>query len=105
MAGHSSIMHFEQMKQFVEEDLSISGVAPENFSVLETMLANKAALPPIRFDCGTEDPLLEHNRDLHRQLQANGVPHIYEEYPGGHDWNYWETHVADTLKFFASHLP
>ena len=104
VAGHSSITHFEQIKPFVEEDLALSGVAPENFCVLETMLRNRAALPPIRFDCGTEDQLLEPNRELHRQLEANKIPHLYEEFPGGHDWKYWETHLADTLKFFGAAL-
>ena len=104
IAGHSSITHFQQLKQFVEEDLSSYCANPEDWSVLETMLRNKAQLPPIRFDCGTEDILIEHNRELRRALQANAVAHTYEEYPGGHNWAYWETHIADTLKFFAQHV-
>jgi len=104
ISGHSSITHFEQMKLFVEEDLARYGAKPEDNSVLETMLRNKDALPSIRFDCGTEDPLLEHNRELHQQLTANKIPHHYEEFPGGHEWKYWETHLADTLKFFAASL-
>ena len=30
--------------------------------------------------------------------------HIYEEFPGGHEWPYWETHLVDTLRFFAENL-
>ena len=104
IAGHSSITHFEQMKNFVEEDLSLFCTEPEDRSVLETMRRNRASLPPIRFDCGTEDPLLEHNRELHRQLLAEKIPHVYEEFPGGHDWNYWQTHLAETLTFFGGCL-
>ena len=58
----------------------------------------------MRFDCGTEDSLLEANRELHFCLQAAGVPHEYSEFPGGHTWDYWERHLEDSLRFFAKHL-
>jgi putative tributyrin esterase len=105
MAGHSSITHFDQLAQFVEEPLSGFGVAEADKSVLDTMLANRDKLSPFRFDCGTEDPLIEPNRALHRLLKERGIRHVYEEYPGGHEWQYWETHIADSLRFFAAALP
>jgi enterochelin esterase-like enzyme len=33
--------------------------------------------------------LLSTNRRLHEQLEANGVPHHYLEYNGGHGWRAW----------------
>jgi putative tributyrin esterase len=102
--GHSSITHFNQFPQFVEEPLERYECAPENQSVLETLLKSKGRLPAIRFDCGSEDELIEHNRELSRSLKRAGVNHIYEEYPGGHSWGYWENHLADMLRFFAMQL-
>jgi putative tributyrin esterase len=61
-------------------------------------------LPAILVDCGTEDSLLECNRDLHRDLQAARVPHQYREFPGDHDWDYWDQHVRDALQFHARNL-
>lgn len=104
IGGHSSITHIDQLKQFVEEDMSACGIKAEDKSVLETMVSQRATLPPLRFDCGTEDILIEHNRELHRELTKQQIPHQYEEYPGGHAWTYWETHLADTLKFFGQVL-
>jgi len=105
MSGHSSITHFSQMVKFVEEPLSRYGPPPESEqSVLHWMETNRATLPPFRFDCGTEDLLIEENRTLHRELDARGIPHVYEEFPGGHEWPYWERHLADTLRFFAATL-
>jgi S-formylglutathione hydrolase FrmB len=102
VSGHSSITHFSQMSGFVEEPLDAYGPPPvEEQSVLYWIDANRAGLPPIRFDCGTSDALIEENRTLHRELGARGVPHVYEEFPGGHEWPYWELHLADTLRFFA----
>ncbi len=100
ISGHSSITHFDQMAMFVEEPLESFGIAEEDRSVLETVLRNRDALPPLRFDCGTSDPLIEFNRELHAGLDAAGIEHIYEEFDGGHEWAYWETHIAETLRFF-----
>ena len=104
LSAHSSVTHFEQMKMFIEQDAVRAGTRTEDYSVLETMLRHRAALPPIRFDCGTGDVLLEHNRQLHRDLDAHGIAHRYDEFPGGHDWNYWTAHVEDSLRFFGEIL-
>lgn len=71
-------------------------------------LAKRAAaagkLPAIRIDCGTEDHLLDMNRRLHAGLTALGVAHEYEEFPGGHEWGYWDLHVRDALRFHCRAL-
>lgn len=103
--GMSSITHVDQMSLFVEEPLSAYRQAdPVHESVLELMLQNRGQLPPISFDCGTEDLLLEPNRELHRALTDHGIPHTYREWPGGHEWPYWERHIEDALLFFNSLL-
>jgi S-formylglutathione hydrolase FrmB len=105
VSGHSSITHFSQMARFVEEPLSSYGPPPDaEQSVLHWMELNRAQLPPVRFDCGTADPLIDENRQLHRELEARGIPHVYQEFPGGHEWPYWELHLADSLRFFAGVL-
>lgn len=60
--------------------------------------------PAISFDCGTEDELLDRNRDLHRHLEAIGLEHHYAEYPGGHTWDYWDEHVQEALAQHAKAL-
>jgi len=99
ISGHSSITDFSQMKLFVGEPLERYGAPPEDRSVFDTILRNRHNLPPLRFDCGTSDPLLQDNRELHDRLAAEGVSHVYEEFPGGHEWPYWEVHLVDTLLF------
>ena len=100
-SGHSSMTDFAQMRDFVEEDFERFAPPPGERCVLDLMLKNRAVLPPFRFDCGTEDRLLAANRALHEALRAASVPHDYAEFPGGHEWAYWERHLADTLRFFA----
>lgn len=100
IAAHSAITHFEQLAQFVEEPLVTFEAQAKDHSTADALINNKDNLPPLRFDCGTADPLLEANRALHQALGAANVQHIYEEFSGGHEWPYWERHVVDTLKFF-----
>jgi enterochelin esterase-like enzyme len=101
-SGHSSITEFEQLSQFVEDFESVSSTAQTQESVLESMLKSKSILPPFRFDCGSDDPLLEANQVLHEALVQHGIEHRYEEFPGGHEWTYWEKHIVDSLLFFGS---
>ena len=57
------------------------------------------SLPALRIDCGTEDFLIAHNRAFHAFLEEKRVAHEYVEYPGAHDWPYWDAHIQDVLKF------
>jgi putative tributyrin esterase len=65
---------------------------------------DRSQLPALRIDCGTEDFLLQSNRDLHAHLERIGIPHEYAEYPGGHSWNYWDERVREAIRFHARHL-
>lgn len=103
-SGHSSATRLEQLRDYVEEPLATFTALEEDRSVLDTYLRQKGPFPKLRFDCGTEDPLLEFNRELHRGLLGANIPHQYEEFPGGHTWPYWELHLEKTLRFFASSL-
>lgn len=104
VSGHSSATHKEQFRELIGSRLDAWSDAEEDRSVLAAMLRNRHALPPIRFDCGTEDFLVGENRELHQALEAAGIAHVYEEFPGGHTWPYWEEHLADTFRFFAQAL-
>lgn len=61
-------------------------------------------LPALRIDCGAEDFLLDHTRAFHAHLDELGIPHEYEEFPGGHTWDYWDRHVQEALAFHAGVL-
>jgi S-formylglutathione hydrolase FrmB len=61
-------------------------------------------LPKLRIDCGTEDFLINDNREFCRKLEALKIPHEYEEFPGAHNWDYWDLHIREALAFHAKHL-
>ena len=85
----------------------IVGAAPAGGKNDLYTLADKvdpARLPALRIDCGTEDLLIEDNRSFHAYLVRQNREHEYQEFPGGHDWSYWDEHVRQALSFHRRHL-
>lgn len=54
-------------------------------------------IPEIYMACGTEDFLIEENRDFHQHLTQLGVKHFYQEGSGTHDWSYWDAHIEQAM--------
>jgi putative tributyrin esterase len=100
-SGLSSITHVEQMRLFVSDFETLEKEMSAQDGVLDWMLRNKNILPLFRLDCGRDDILIGFNRQLHLDLEKNGIPHIYEEFSGGHSWDYWAEHIGGTLLFFS----
>jgi S-formylglutathione hydrolase FrmB len=100
ISAHSSITKVEQLSQFIPYPAQAFQYAGDvDTDLLHWAKVNHDTLPPIRFDCGTEDPLIDPNRALHAALTELRAPHVYEEFPGGHDWQYWTQQVRRTLAF------
>ncbi len=57
--------------------------------------------PNILIDCGVDDFLIGQNRDFEAQLNSIGLDHTYREFPGIHNWDYWDLHIRDALAFHA----
>ena len=58
-----------------------------------------ADIPKIYLAIGTEDSLLESNRDFAAFLKKEGADYKYEEGPGKHDWFFWNEYVDRGLKY------
>ena len=105
ISAHSAITQISEMQFFVEEpleDYMAQGV--NQLDPLYWLQRNSSARPALRMDCGLEDSLIVANRDFHQSLVKAGIEHSYQENPGGHNWQYWEKHVEDTLLFCESQM-
>jgi S-formylglutathione hydrolase FrmB len=105
-SGLSAITEFNQLSSFYEngniEDISQNVISQP--AVLATILANKGTLRPFMFDCGNDDILADANHKLHLDLEKNNISHIYNQYPGEHNWDYWTNHIKEHLLFFNTLL-
>ena len=99
ISAHSAITHINEMSQFVEEDWTLwqelNGIAS-----IEELISTQTKFPPIRFDCGSSDILIEGNRELHQYLIGRNITHVFEELEGSHEWPYWEMNVRKSFLFF-----
>ena len=110
--SHSGALGFLRMKTGQAKGLSpeferIFGKSPEGgpddpFAIVEKM--DHGRIPALRIDCGTEDFLLDQNRAFHKHLETLKVEHEYEEFPGGHEWGYWDLHIQQALAFHKRNL-
>ena len=50
-------------------------------------------IPRIYLACGTEDTLIEHNRDFAAFLRDQGADYIFDEGPGAHNWRFWNKYL------------
>jgi S-formylglutathione hydrolase FrmB len=93
---------------FLRELYRIFGDSPMGSEHDLRVLAKRAMaagrLPKLLLDCGVDDFLIEDNRTLHAAFEQDGVPHLYREFPGVHDWDYWDLHVREALEFHARNL-
>ena len=64
-----------------------------NPEVLVKRLKEKGSIPAIFMSCGTEDFLIENNRQFHSFLQDIDVPHTYFESKGSHDMDFWNEYT------------
>ena len=64
---------------------------------LAKKLAGKKNLPDIYIACGVDDMLLSQSRNFRDLLVENGYRVTYEEGPGAHEWDFWDTYIKKVL--------
>lgn len=103
MAGHcrEDGMFFERPEFLQEIFGELKGIENSDHDVraLSHKLP-KDKLPKLYLACGQQDGLLNLSRELHRDWDKSGIPHIYEEHEGAHEWAFWEWGLGRILKEF-----
>jgi hypothetical protein len=58
------------------------------------------------FDCGSEDRyrLYEGNGEIHRRLEAAGIPHQFTLAPGDHGYEFVRSRLPESLRFLGKRL-
>ena len=93
-------MHVKKLDDFasVFGNLREAAASDKNPSVLAKALARQGGnLPKIYIACGTEDALLSQSRGFRDLLVANGFDVTYEESPGDHNWDFWDTYIKKAI--------
>ena len=79
---------------------TVRGSDADLFALAEKMKDNPNA-PKLLQMCGVDDFLWEDNIRFRDHATALGLDYTFEEHPGSHTWEFWNTHVQTALKVFA----
>lgn len=77
------------------------------FTLAEKAKKSGPPLPRMLSICGSEDFMIDDNRKFNSTMKLLHPDkfHCYE-YPGSHNWAFWDQHIQQALKFFfADQLP
>lgn len=75
-------------------------VAPgDELSLVAKDAATKSPQPRIYSACGTDDGFLRYNRRFKDELSSLGFDSTYEEWKGGHDWDFFNAALKKALVF------
>lgn len=61
-------------------------------------------LPRFYFDCGTDDPFLTANLRLAEIFRRRKIAHEFRQFPGNHDWKYWNKQIRRILRAAKTNL-
>lgn len=78
-----------------EEDLNCALLA-------QRRAAEGGFLPKCYLSCGLQDPLLSSNQRMARLLRDLGYDLTYEEAPGGHEWDFWDSQILKVLNWLPT---
>jgi S-formylglutathione hydrolase FrmB len=59
-------------------------------------------IPDIYMACGTEDFLIEDNREFYKFLKDEEVDVKYIESPGAHTWDFWSSNLEPSIQWLLS---
>ncbi len=67
------------------------------YSLLKSKENNKKIA--FYLDCGKSDRIFHLSENMHKFLTSLNIDHIYNVFEGEHTWDYWKTHIKDSLLF------
>ncbi|MDD3206010.1 MAG: alpha/beta hydrolase family protein [Lachnospiraceae bacterium] len=76
---------------------NIEGTDADLFALAKKKIALGHKLPKVFQTVGTEDFIYEANVSAKEKMENIGVDLTYEEYPGIHDWDFWDTYIQRAL--------
>ena len=100
---YASILPHDEFQAVLGMDLKCA--EENNLMLLAEKAARAERKPKLYIACGTEDFLIEENRQVRDHVKQLGFDVIYEEWPGVHDWVFWDRACARSLAFMSGLEP
>lgn len=86
---NAKIMGFDYYRLFSQSDADLFTLSSEI----------KGTKPLLYVACGSEDFLIDANRQFQKHLHTIGYPVAYYEEPGAHTWDFWQRHIVSFINY------
>ncbi len=83
----------------------LAGSISDTKYLLERAAGMKDKLPKLYVCIGTEDFSYRYTRRFMEYSRELGLDILYEEGPGGHDWEFWDPHILKYIGMYAESFP
>jgi enterochelin esterase-like enzyme len=93
-AGNTTQGSFDDAEDFAKHDLAKWAAQTKN----------PLAGTPVWMDVGADDPFHDTDVQVADDLKAHGASISFHVFPGGHNWDYWNAHTSDYVRFYAAAL-
>ncbi|HHV12108.1 MAG TPA: acetylesterase [Clostridiales bacterium] len=81
---------FGDLSKLAESDMNPKWLAKK-------LAGENADIPKLYMACGTSDTLFGANKDFYSYLQGLGIEATFEEGPGAHEWDFWNTYIKKVI--------
>ena len=85
------------------ENLQVS--PPDDLTMRIRSWPQEQDKPLVYLACGTEDPLHPLSTEMHKLLQENQFDVSYQEWPGIHDWRFWDAALEKGMIYMKDRMP
>ncbi len=95
----NEVANYEYFRQVFGDPAKLAESENNPEYLIKKLKENNAKIPDIFMACGTEDFLIEPNRQFRDFLKSQGVPVTYHESKGVHDWHFWNEYLEPAFKW------
>ena len=78
---------------------NVPGSINDLYAMADKAVRDKAVLPRLYLECGTEDFLWKENLRFKEHLERLNIPFTWKERPGQHGWDFWDVCIQNFLRF------
>lgn len=86
----------------LESALQLENTENDIYYLAKKLQTDKKQFPNLFLWCGTEDSLIEINRNYRDLLTELKAPLEYRESEGNHSWKWWDMHIENALNFILN---
>ena len=84
--------------------MELRGTRHDIFTMVRQKSSENMDFPTMYLWCGTDDSLINANREFKKLLDELNVEHKYEESEGNHSWQWWDMHITDALDYILNRV-